>query len=430
MADRNISVSNKKIMSLVDLKKVLGDKEKNKSIALCHGVFDLMHIGHIKYLEDAKKYGDILIVTITPDQYVNKGPNRPVFSQNLRAEALAALQSVDYVAINEWPTAIETIDLLEPNFYVKGPDYKNLSEDISGNILLEKNAVESQGGSMVFTDTPTESSSSLLNEHFEGRNKQQKDFIKKVKSQMKDRSLESFFEDFEDLNVLVLGEAIIDEYIFCETKGKSGKDPFLVSQKLSSEKYAGGALAVAKTISSLTRNVDVLTYIGEKKEHLNFIKSNLSQNMNLNYVLKNDSPTIHKVRYVDAYTNSKTYGVYELNDRKLSPEEEKEIVNIIAPKLKDYDLVVLVDYGHGLISKDIVDFLNEDANFLCINSQSNSFNQGYYLLNKFKSVDYISIHEGELRQFLRDRESDISLLIEQLSKILEIENIMVTQGKE
>ena len=138
MADRNISVSNKKIMSLVDLKKVLGDKEKNKSIALCHGVFDLMHIGHIKYLEDAKKYGDILIVTITPDQYVNKGPNRPVFSQNLRAEALAALQSVDYVAINEWPTAIETIDLLEPNFYVKGPDYKNLSEDISGNILLEK----------------------------------------------------------------------------------------------------------------------------------------------------------------------------------------------------------------------------------------------------------------------------------------------------
>ena len=59
MADRNISVSNKKIMSLVDLKKVLGDKEKNKSIALCHGVFDLMHIGHIKYLEDAKKYGDM-----------------------------------------------------------------------------------------------------------------------------------------------------------------------------------------------------------------------------------------------------------------------------------------------------------------------------------------------------------------------------------
>lgn len=429
MADNSNSFS-RKILPLVELKKKLEEKDEDKSVVLCHGVFDLMHIGHIKYLEDAKKYGDILVVTITPDQHVNKGPNRPVFSQNLRAEALAALQSVDFVAINEWPTAIETINLLAPNFYVKGPDYKNLSEDISGNILLEKNAVESQGGSMVFTDTPTESSSSLLNEYFEGRNKLQKDFINQVKSRMDIKSLDSFFEDFEDLNVLVLGEAIIDEYIFCETKGKSGKDPFLVSQKLNSEKYSGGALAVAKTISSLTRNVDVFTYIGENKEHLDFIKSNLSQNMNLNYVLKKDCPTIHKVRYVDAYTNSKTYGVYELDDRKLSPEEEQEIINIMTPKLEEYDLVILVDYGHGLISKNVVDFLRKEANFLCINSQSNSFNQGYYLLNKFKSVNYITIHEGELRQFLRDRESDISLLIEELSQILEIENIMVTQGKE
>ena len=183
MADNSNSFS-RKILPLVELKKKLEEKDEDKSVVLCHGVFDLMHIGHIKYLEDAKKYGDILVVTITPDQYVNKGPNRPVFSQNLRAEALAALQSVDFVAINEWPTAIETINLLAPNFYVKGPDYKNLFEDISGNILLEKNAVESQGGSMVFTDTPTESSSSLLNEYFEGRNKLQKDFINQVKSRM------------------------------------------------------------------------------------------------------------------------------------------------------------------------------------------------------------------------------------------------------
>ena len=141
MADNSNSFS-RKILPLVELKKKLEEKDEDKSVVLCHGVFDLMHIGHIKYLEDAKKYGDILVVTITPDQHVNKGPNRPVFSQNLRAEALAALQSVDFVAINEWPTAIETINLLAPNFYVKGPDYKNLFEDISGNILLEKNAVE------------------------------------------------------------------------------------------------------------------------------------------------------------------------------------------------------------------------------------------------------------------------------------------------
>ena len=423
-------LSSKKILSLKELEENLTNTDTDISVALCHGVFDLMHIGHIKYLEDAKKYADILVVTITPDRYVNKGPDRPVFSQNLRAEALAALQVVDYVAINEWPTAIDTINLLTPNFYVKGPDYKDLSKDVSGNITLEKNAVESHGGSMVFTDTPTESSSSLLNEHFEGRNRFQKDFIDQVKLGMNEKSLESYFEDFEDLNVLVLGEAIIDEYIFCETKGKSGKDPFLVSQKLNSEKYSGGALAVAKTISSLTKNVDVMTYIGDKKEHLDFMQSNLTENMNLDFVLKKDCPTIHKVRYVDSYTNSKTYGVYELNDRKLSSDEENELVEKVSSKIEGYDLVILVDYGHGLISHKIVDFLKDKANFLCINSQSNSFNQGYYLLNKYKGAGYISIHEGELRQYLRDRESDIPMLIDQLSEILEIKNIMVTQGKE
>ena len=134
-----------KIIDLEQLKiEVENEKKKSKSVGLCHGVFDLLHLGHIKYLQEAKTKCDILIVTTTPDKYVNKGPGRPVFNESQRAEALASLSCIDFVSINKWETAIETISLLKPTLYIKGPDYKNFSDDVTGNIKLEKKEVESE----------------------------------------------------------------------------------------------------------------------------------------------------------------------------------------------------------------------------------------------------------------------------------------------
>ena len=97
---------NKKIVSIEKLEKIARrNKSKKKKIVLCHGVFDLLHVGHIKHFQEAKSLGDLLFVTLTPDEYVNKGPNRPAFTANLRLEAIAALVSCDYVAENKWPTA-------------------------------------------------------------------------------------------------------------------------------------------------------------------------------------------------------------------------------------------------------------------------------------------------------------------------------------
>ena len=111
---------NKKIKNLEDLNTVVADlKAKGKKIVHCHGVFDLLHLGHIKHFEEAKTLGDVLVVTITPDEFVNKGPNRPAFSTVLRLEALAALESIDFVAANKWPIAVETIKFLEQMFTAK-----------------------------------------------------------------------------------------------------------------------------------------------------------------------------------------------------------------------------------------------------------------------------------------------------------------------
>ena len=126
-----------KIFEIEDLAKEIQILKSNgKKIVHCHGCFDLMHIGHIKYFQASRKMGDILVVTVTPDIYVDKGLDRPVFNQNLRAESIAALECVDYVSINKWHTAEETLRLLRPDIYVKGQEFENL-EDKTGKIQRE-----------------------------------------------------------------------------------------------------------------------------------------------------------------------------------------------------------------------------------------------------------------------------------------------------
>src|SRR5436190_1757008 len=130
--------SNSKILSLDELARVVaGLQRAGKVVVQCHGVFDLMHIGHIRHFESAKRLGDVLIVTVTPDRYVNKGPNRPVFTEAHRAWAIGALACVDYVAINQSPMATDTIRLLKPNIFAKGSEYRDACKDRTGAISAE-----------------------------------------------------------------------------------------------------------------------------------------------------------------------------------------------------------------------------------------------------------------------------------------------------
>ena len=154
-------MNKKKILSFQKLSQKL-KKIRKKKIVLCHGVFDLLHIGHIKHLKKAKQQGDILLVTITPDKFVNKGPGRPVFNEFLRAEAISSIEAVDYVVINDTKTAIKPIRLLKPNIYCKGKDYKKAKDDLSGQITNETKELKKINGKIFFTDEPTFSSSKLI----------------------------------------------------------------------------------------------------------------------------------------------------------------------------------------------------------------------------------------------------------------------------
>ena len=152
---------NKKVVQIFEMKKNITIKDlknikkrsflKKQKIVLCHGVFDLIHIGHIKHFASAKKLGDILVVSITPDQYVNKGPGRPIFSQTLRSEFLQNISCIDFILVNNKSTSINVINQLKPDIYCKGSDYSIHKNDVTGEIKNEiKPAFIAETISLVF----------------------------------------------------------------------------------------------------------------------------------------------------------------------------------------------------------------------------------------------------------------------------------------
>jgi rfaE bifunctional protein nucleotidyltransferase chain/domain len=159
-------MSRRKVLPLDELaERIRALKAEGKKIVHCHGCFDLMHPGHIKHLQAARELGDVLVVTVSPDQYIDKGEGRPAYPEALRADSLAALECVDFVAVNRWPTAVETIRLLRPDYYVKGQEFEQL-EDKTGKLQKEYEVVRESGGEMRFTHEIVYSSTALLKKYF------------------------------------------------------------------------------------------------------------------------------------------------------------------------------------------------------------------------------------------------------------------------
>ena len=418
-----------KIYSLKKLsKKIVSEKKKFKKIVLCHGVYDLLHVGHIKHLKKAREYGDKLIVTLTSDRFVNKGPGKPIFNHNLRSKAIAALEVVDYVAINDSATAINPINILKPDIYCKGKDYKNFEDDISGEIKNEIKALKKVKGQIIFTEELTFSSSRLINNHTDFYSERQKQIIKKIKKISNFKNIKNLIDKFNDLKILVIGETIIDQYNFCEVLGKSGKEPMLTFKETKKDQYLGGVLSIARNLSQFTDKVTVLSMIGEKKEHLNEIKNFLPKTIKTNFIFKEDSPTIVKKRYIDDISQNKLMGIYNINDEILRKKDELIFYKMLKKEVKRNDLVIVSDYGHGLISKISAEYICKNSKFLALNAQVNSSNIGFHTIRNYNKFNTLIINEKEIRHEKRDNISNLEILITSLSNEKKIDNLIVTKG--
>jgi len=421
----------KKIIDINNIEKIINSlKKKNKKVVHCHGVFDLLHVGHFNHFKSAKKYADVLIVSITPDRYVQKGFNRPYFNAEERLQSLANIVTVDFVVLNNAPDAVNIIKKIKPDYYCKGKEYKKFKDDITGQIKKEYNAVKSIKGRLVYTDDHIYSSSKILNVSANTYDVKQKSFIEKVKSITNINVLNEKIDELKKLKVLVVGETIIDKYVFCEALGKSGKEPHLVLRDLKEETYLGGVIAVARSVSDFSGKVTVLSMLGKDGEHEKTIKKNLAKNININFLYRDDCPTIVKKRYIEHISRNKVLGVYSMDDKLLNQKEENKFEKMLLKEIKKHDCVIVSDYGHGLITKKIAKVLCEKSKFISLNAQSNASNIGYHSIQKYKNIDCVVMNENELRHELRNKSDKTNLLTKQLSQINNIKNLIITKGLE
>ncbi len=417
-----------KILSLNDLEKIISSlKEDGKKIVLCHGTFDLMHVGHIKHIQYAKKLGDVLVVTITADEFVNKGPGRPVFNQSLRSENIAALGCVDYVAINHEVTSVNVIEQLKPDVYVKGSEYKKTEDDVTGNIDAEKNTVEKYGGHIEFTDEPTFSSSKLLNEYFDVFSSSTKVFLDNIKQFYDSKSIHQEIDRLKKLKVAVIGDAILDEYHYVTVLGQTGKGNIPAVRYNSEERFAGGSLAVVNHIAGFVEQVSLITAIGDNQKEESFIRDRLKENVDPVLFYFKNAPTITKRRYVDDEMN-KFFEVYLADSQPMDEELEARMINWIQDNFSKYDLIVVPDFGNGLITQNMVNTISEHARFLAVNTQINSGNRGYHVINRYPRADFISLNEPEIRMAAHDEHSPILDVAANVSKKLSAKYTAVTRG--
>src|SRR3990167_9053345 len=206
---------------------------------MAHGTFDLLHIGHIKHLEEAKKHGDHLVVSVTSDRFVNKGPRRPYFNENHRMEALKGLSFVDEVVLSDSELAVDAIEKIKPDIFIKGIDYENGESKFNED---ERRALERVGAKLIFTKTEKHSSSEIINQFI--WSDEQKETIEKVKSLGGMTAITQALKQIKEFNISIIGEAIVDEYIFVDINGVSSKKPTLSTKLQYSKRYEGGSLAI------------------------------------------------------------------------------------------------------------------------------------------------------------------------------------------
>ncbi|MCA9718853.1 MAG: adenylyltransferase/cytidyltransferase family protein [Myxococcales bacterium] len=153
MSDGPENYAQEKLLELEALaERIAEHRAAGEIVGLCHGCFDILHLGHLRHFIAAREQCDRLVVTVTPDRFVGKGPDRPVFAAEHRAELIAGLAVVSYVGVNRWPSAVETLRLLKPSRYFKGREYDLRPEQVNPNFLLEAEAVREAGGEVAFTD--------------------------------------------------------------------------------------------------------------------------------------------------------------------------------------------------------------------------------------------------------------------------------------
>ena len=376
-------------------------KTEGKTIALCHGVFDLVHPGHITHLEQAKAMADVLAVSITAAKYVRKGPGRPYFNDEQRMNFLAALECVDYVILSEGYTVDDIVENVEPDLYIKGAEYAKEEKDLTGMMTRERLLVEAHGGKVAYTGGEVFSSTKLINTAMSGLPTEVIEYMQGFKNRHTIEEVKAYADKAADLKVLVLGDVIVDRYTYCDVQGLISKDMAYSARHKYTEDYLGGSVAIARHLSSFTKNVTLMSIVGSEADLNQQMQEQLQDKMHLKLYQSTEKETIIKQRFLTRNQKREEYKkIFAINNIVTNHNYEQAVLDKFVADLEDtiesFDAVFLCDFGHGLIGHDIMRIVQEKAKYLVLNCQTNSTNRGKNIITKYDRADAFSLDQGEL----------------------------------
>lgn len=398
-------------------------RKQNKKVILCHGVFDLIHPGHIQHFQEAKSLGDVLVVSVTAAKYVRKGPGRPYFDDRLRMDSIAAIECVDYVLLSEEYTVSDIVETVKPDLYVKGQEYKKAEDDLTGKITEEVELVRKFGGDVYYTNGEVFSSTKLINQAFPVFSDELKKYLDEFKNKWSIENIKQYTDKMRQLRILVVGDIIIDDYVYCKVQGLMSKNNGYSARFIKEEKYLGGSIAIARHLSAFSDDVTLTSIMGEETELKELLENECKGKIALDLVKSPEVSTTVKKRYVEPDDKrnelSKVFVINNLPEQMMIKEEVlSKFKEKLTEKVSQFDVVFLCDFGHGLIDEEAMSIIQNNSKKLILNCQTNSSNYGLNLITKYDKVDYFSLDEKELRLAFADYKKKEEELLLDLSKKL------------
>lgn len=385
------------------------------------GRFNTLHPGHIRLFKFARDCGDKLVVGVEPDAWLGLDSLVP---EQLRLEGVQSCSYVDDAFILSKSVA-DTIRDLRPAFVVKGREHEHRHN-------VESAAIETYGGKLLFSSGEVVfTSSDLILREFSSSSTLNwgAPFAFMARYSISLERLKKLVERFSDLQVMVIGDLIVDEYISCDPLGMSQEDPTLVVKPVDSKRFIGGAGIVAAHAAAMGARSTLVSVVGVDRE-AEFVNEVLGQMRVKSHLLKdNTRPTTLKTRY---RCQGKTLlRVSRLHQASVSSELADQLVRKAQSMESQTSLCIFSDFNYGVLTQrvvnDITTVFRKSGVILCADSQSSSQVGD---IGRFKNMSLITPTEREARLSARNTEDGLSVLGEELRRMASAQNVILKLGQE
>lgn len=411
------------LQQLLALRRQAADA--GQTVVHCHGCFDIIHPGHIHHLQYAKSLGDLLIVSVSADNHVNKGVDRPLIPDDLRARSLAALECVDAVYLNPHPTAVELLEQLQPDFYVKGREYE---KNFDPRFAAEKATVLRHGGRVVFSSNDIVYSSTELIGEFSGVELFNDEKLRRFcqRFDLSAGSLRHLLHRFRGQRVVVVGDYILDCYHFCDATGVAGEGPMMALRAIDQKQYDGGGAIIAGHLAAQGAFPTLITAMADDEQSHQVQMRLRGSGINV-IAITNRRRLVSKHRYL--VDESKLFKVDDGAAAPLDSQQEQQVAEHILSAGAGSSAVIFADFGFGLITGGLLDrVLSPLRSLTPILTADVSGRQGN--LTRFKGVDLLCPTEREVRETLHDFTSGLGAVAANLLNICKARQAIITLGKQ